>query len=191
MEFKKIAIIPALNEIENKDILMLLNKPVIAYTIEAAIKSKKFDKIIIKTDSLVYKNIAEKYDIEVIGSTEKIINQDSIDYAVFLQTTSPFRDEKHIIESIEIFEKEYNNIDSLVSVTNKEVNGAIFIEKIGKNIEKNKVIEYLMNMEDSIEINSELNFRIAQTILILRKKYELSLNLISDKIEYDNIYSQV
>ncbi|EGF8900344.1 cytidylyltransferase domain-containing protein, partial [Escherichia coli] len=64
MSLKKIAIIPARSGskgLPNKNILMLLDRPLIAYTIEAAISSNIFDKIIVSTDSLEYKYIAEKY----------------------------------------------------------------------------------------------------------------------------------
>ncbi|HAW8522725.1 TPA: acylneuraminate cytidylyltransferase, partial [Escherichia coli] len=68
MSLKKIAIIPARSGskgLPNKNILMLLDRPLIAYTIEAAISSNIFDKIIVSTDSLEYKYIAEKYGAEV------------------------------------------------------------------------------------------------------------------------------
>ena len=51
---KKIAIIPARSGskgLPNKNILMLFDKPLIAYTIEAAIKSELFEKVIVSTDS--------------------------------------------------------------------------------------------------------------------------------------------
>ncbi|EFC0251583.1 acylneuraminate cytidylyltransferase, partial [Escherichia coli] len=54
MSLKKIAIIPARSGskgLPNKNILMLLDRPLIAYTIEAAISSNIFDKIIVSTDS--------------------------------------------------------------------------------------------------------------------------------------------
>mgnify|MGYP000943858633 FL=1 len=46
---KKIAIIPARSGskgLPNKNILMLGNKPLIAYTIEAALKSKEFENLL-------------------------------------------------------------------------------------------------------------------------------------------------
>ena len=47
---KKIAIIPARSGSKgfpNKNILMLGNKPLIAYTIEAALKSNEFERVIV------------------------------------------------------------------------------------------------------------------------------------------------
>ena len=51
---KKIAIIPARSGskgLPNKNILNLYGKPLIAWTIEAAVKSNQFERIILSTDS--------------------------------------------------------------------------------------------------------------------------------------------
>lgn len=134
---KKIAIIPARSGskgLVNKNILMLLDKPILAYTIEAAIQSEKFIKVIVSTDSLEYKEIAEKYGAEVVMRGEKLSNDSATsymvikdvlekdlgveyDYFVLLQPTSPFRNYQHINESIEKFEKNISNYDFLVSMT--------------------------------------------------------------------------
>lgn len=46
---------------------MLLDKPLIAYTIKAAIDSNMFEKVIVTTDSIEYKEISEKYGAEVFA----------------------------------------------------------------------------------------------------------------------------
>lgn len=134
---KKIAIIPARSGskgLVNKNILMLLDKPILAYTIEAAIQSEKFIKVIVSTNSLEYKEIAEKYGAEVVMRGEELSNDSATsymvikdvlekdlgveyDYFVLLQPTSPFRNYQHINESIEKFEKNISNYDFLVSMT--------------------------------------------------------------------------
>lgn len=134
---KKIAIIPARSGskgLVNKNILMLLDKPILAYTIEAAIQSKKFVKVIVSTDSFEYKEIAEKYGAEVVMRGEELSNDNATsymvikdvlernlgveyDYFMLLQPTSPFRNYQHINESIEKFEKNIENFDFLVSMT--------------------------------------------------------------------------
>ena len=56
---KIIALIPARSgsvRIKNKNILEINKHPLIAYTITSAIKSKLFSKIIVSTDSSLYKN---------------------------------------------------------------------------------------------------------------------------------------
>lgn len=152
MSLKKIAIIPARSGskgLPNKNILMLLDKPLIAYTIEAAIKSNEFQRVIVSTDSLEYKEISEKYGAEVILRDNYLSNDkatsfmviedvlkkikiENLDYFMLLQPTSPFRDEKHIVDSIKEFEKEYSNLDFLVSMTESS-KSADLIKRIGSD----------------------------------------------------------
>lgn len=152
MSLKKIAIIPARSGskgLPNKNILMLLDKPLIAYTIEAAIKSNEFQRVIVSTDSLEYKEISEKYGAEVILRDDYLSNDkatsfmviedilkkitiENLDYFMLLQPTSPFRAEKHIIDSIKDFEKEYSSLDFLVSMTESS-KSADLIKRIGND----------------------------------------------------------
>lgn len=221
---KKIAIIPARSGskgLPNKNILMLLDRPLIAYTIEAAISSNIFDKIIVSTDSLEYKYIAEKYGAEVILRTKELssdsatsfmVVQDVLekcpgyDYFVLLQPTSPFRNYKHIKNAVEQFENNHEAkflvsvvesdkssalikpIDNSLSLRNfdcdfstyrrqnkKEYcpNGAIFIGYVSNYLRQKHFfgadsIAYIMNKEDSIDIDDQLDFELA--ILIQTKK---------------------
>lgn len=57
MRTKIIAIIPARSGskgLRNKNALMLIDKPLLAYTIEAALQSEMFEKVIVTTDSEQY-----------------------------------------------------------------------------------------------------------------------------------------
>ncbi|EKH3304541.1 acylneuraminate cytidylyltransferase, partial [Salmonella enterica] len=85
MSLKKIAIIPARSGskgLPNKNILMLLDRPLIAYTIEAAINSDVFDRVVVSTDSLEYKSIAEKYGAEVIMRPEALSSDSATSFMV-------------------------------------------------------------------------------------------------------------
>ena len=115
---RKIAIIPARSGskgLPNKNILELNGKPLIAYSIEAALQSKCFERVIVSTDSKEYGKISEKYGAEVIyGSKEASsdtastydalkevftkIETNNIDYFVLLQPTSPLRNVNHVKE---------------------------------------------------------------------------------------------
>ncbi|QKJ87771.1 3-deoxy-manno-octulosonate cytidylyltransferase [Paramixta manurensis] len=130
----KIAIIPARSGskgLPNKNILRLLDKPLIAYTIEAACRAAIFERVIVTTDSLEYKFIAEKYGAEVIMRNEALSSDKAssfmviedvlskvvgYNYFVLLQPTSPFRHEMHILQAIELFESSAK-ANFLVSVT--------------------------------------------------------------------------
>ncbi len=65
---KNIAIIPARSGskgLKDKNIIDLAGKPLMAYTIEAALKSKCFDTVMVSTDSKKYAKIAMEYGAEV------------------------------------------------------------------------------------------------------------------------------
>ncbi len=133
---KKIAVIPARSGskgLPNKNILNLCGKPLIAWTIEATIKSNCFEKVVVSTDSKEYGEISERYGAEVIYRSQEtasdtastydvlkelfsIIDTTGYDYFVLLQPTSPLRTEKHILEAIELFEKNFKTKNTLVSV---------------------------------------------------------------------------
>ena len=136
---KKIAIIPARSGskgLKDKNIIDVCGKPLIAYSIEAAIESDQFDRIIVSTDSEKYGMISEKYGADVIYRGEKLSNdtattymviedmlnkiEDNIDYFVLLQPTSPMRTKQNIVDAIKLFETNYDRFDYLVSVKEAE-----------------------------------------------------------------------
>lgn len=137
---KKIAIIPARSGskgLKDKNIIDLCGKPLIAYSIEAALQTCAFDRVIVSTDSEHYADIAREYGAEVMMRGEKLSDDkattfmvledilknrltESIDYFVLLQPTSPLRNFKHIKEAITKFESKYNDFDFLVSMKESE-----------------------------------------------------------------------
>ena len=144
----KIAIIPARSGskgLKNKNILDICGKPMIAYSIEAAMKTNIFDRVIVSTDSKEYGRIAEEYGAEVIYRDERLSNdcattymvvedvisriKNEIDYFVLLQPTSPLRDSNHILNACRLFEKNINKFDFLVSVKEAKCS-SILIKKI-------------------------------------------------------------
>ena len=65
---KNIAIIPARSGskgLKDKNIRLLNGKPLLAYTIEAAIDSGCYDTVMVSTDSEKYADIAREYGAEV------------------------------------------------------------------------------------------------------------------------------
>jgi N-acylneuraminate cytidylyltransferase len=74
-----ICIIPARGgskRIKNKNIIDFFGKPLISYSINVAIQSKLFDKIIVSTDSPKISNIAKKYGAEVPFLRSKKLSND-------------------------------------------------------------------------------------------------------------------
>jgi pseudaminic acid cytidylyltransferase len=65
---KKLAIIPARGgskRILRKNIKFFLGKPIIAYSIEAALKSNLFDEVMVSTDDEEIREVALKYGAKV------------------------------------------------------------------------------------------------------------------------------
>ncbi len=120
-----LAFIPARSgskRIPKKNIKLLKGKPLIAYTIEAAKKSKYINRIVVSTDSEEIADIAKQFDAEVpflrpdsiskAESTEMeffihaldwfVKNENYIpDLIVLLYPTSPFRKAESIDKAIE------------------------------------------------------------------------------------------
>ncbi len=130
---KKIAIIPARSGskgLKNKNIKLLNDKPLIAYTIEAAIKAEIFDEIMVSTDSSEYAEIAKKYGANVpYLRTEELSNDSASSWDVvknvlnyyktqgqefevvtLLQPTSPLRTSEDIVNGFETFKSNKANL---------------------------------------------------------------------------------
>ncbi|MCQ2022244.1 cytidylyltransferase domain-containing protein [Clostridium butyricum] len=137
MNKKIVAIIPARSGskgIIDKNIREIDGKPLIAYTIEAAKKSRVFTDILVSTDSNKYKQISEEYGAWVpFLRSEKLAQDDTptndviedvlirlknmggnYDSFMILQPTSPLRDEEDIRNAVKLFEeKEANSVVSM------------------------------------------------------------------------------
>ena len=124
MNEKIIAIIPARSgskRIPQKNIKKFHGKPLIAYSIKAAIKAKIFDEIIVSTDDDKIASIAQEFGASVPFTRPKELSNDFattdmvVDHAIkFLQergekikfvctiyATAPLLDEKYLIEGFE------------------------------------------------------------------------------------------
>ena len=64
--------------LENKNILEIRGKPVIGYTIEAALESKLLSKLVVSTDcSLISSVVRNNYQVEVIDRPAELAKDDS------------------------------------------------------------------------------------------------------------------
>ena len=137
-----LAIIPARGgskRLPRKNVLDLNGKPLIAWSIEAGLKSNYIDEVMVTTDDDEIIDISKKFGANVPFKRPEKLADDyatrpevikhaiefyqnelgkQFDYLVFLQPTSPLRDEKDIDNAIEfMFEK---NGDAVVSVCELE-----------------------------------------------------------------------
>jgi len=149
-----IALIPARGGskgLPNKNIKLLNGKPLIAYTIEAALQAKEISRVIVSTDYENIKEVALEYGAEVPFLRPDSLATDSsssldvfrytinrleeegnivINNFVVLQPTSPLRTSKHIEEAIVLFkEKEAKAVVSYC----KEYHSIFWHKKIDHN----------------------------------------------------------
>lgn len=134
---KILAIIPARGGskgVPRKNVRLLGNKPLIEYSIDAAIESNVFEKIVVSTDDEEIAIAAEiagckppfirptelaqddSTSISVVLHAINFFEQQNIffDAVCLLQPTSPFREKGFINKAINVFKE--TNSDSLISV---------------------------------------------------------------------------
>ena len=130
---KVIAIIPARKGrkgVPSKNSKLIAGKPLIAWTIEAALDSKFIDEILVSTNCLTVKKIVEGYGLQVPGLRPDYLSEDETpsssvilfelenkgqyDVICMLQPTSPLRTSMDIDASFEIYNRSDENV--LVSV---------------------------------------------------------------------------
>jgi len=133
-----IAVIPARGgskRIPRKNIKNFLGKPIIAYSIKAALNSGLFDKVIVSTDDKEIAEVAKKYGAEVPYIRPSNISDDytgtnavvrhaiqwffeqgeTVEYACCIYATAPFLQPKYIQEGFNNIQK--GGLDFSFSVT--------------------------------------------------------------------------
>lgn len=223
-----LAIIPARGGskgVPRKNVKDLCGKPLIAWTIEEALKSKYIDRLIVSTEDDEIAEISKKYGAEVPFVRPKELAEDTSkaidtyiytvnklrydfkyrpDIILILQATSPFRKTKHIDEALNLFiNKQADSVISVMEIDNypewlkkitqegklidyidstknylnrQEIdeyyvpNGAIYIFKTEiitnlKTYYTDDTYAYIMQKEESIDIDTKFDFKIAQLIL--------------------------
>lgn len=132
-----IALIPARGGskgLPGKNLKLLNGKPLIAYTIEAALQSKCIDRVIVSTDDQEIAEVAKEWGAEIPFMRPDFLASDTahavdvykytlnkleelsgnqVDEFIVLQPTSPLRNSNHIDEAIELFQ--IKNADSVIS----------------------------------------------------------------------------
>lgn len=140
-EFSILALIPARGGskgLPNKNILECAGKPLIEWTISAALNVSLIDDVLVSTDSVDIATVAKRAGASVpFLRPDELATDDSsmldsvkhaweshrdakgrpFDYLVLLQPTSPLRTSAHIYDAIDFyFENRQSNDDTLASV---------------------------------------------------------------------------
>lgn len=218
-----VAIIPARGgskRLPRKNVLELSGKPLIVYSIEAGLKSKYINKVLVSSDDQEILDISNKHGSDILkrpsflasdfsttydAVKHAIDNLERYDYLVVLQPTSPLRTMKHINEAIELLylkkadavisvcEMEHsplwsNTLNEHLDMTNFinedimnkrsqdldkyfRLNGAIYICKVDRFLKEkslfinNNIYAYIMKKSESIDIDEEIDFKIAEFLI--------------------------
>jgi pseudaminic acid cytidylyltransferase len=194
---KPICIIPARagsKRIKNKNIKKFNNKPIIYYSIKAALKSNCFEKVIVSTDSLKIKKISEKLGATVPFirpkhlSTDKCPTRPVIKHALsnfistnykpeficFMTATAPLINYRDIIESFKLIKK--NNVNFVVSINrfSYPIQRSLIIDKKGfLNMWKKKFANYRSQDLNTFYHDSG-HFCWASSNAILKEKFTFS-----------------
>lgn len=222
-----IALIPARGGskgILKKNIIDLRGKPLLWYTIHAALNSKLIDEVYITTDDNEIAKISSKYCNNIIKRPEELAKDDSptlpvllhaletiekidqVNKIVVLQPTSPLRQSFHIDEAICSYNKEYSSVVSVCVADHSPYKmysfddghlkdfiskkwrgkprqsipevyretGAIYVTTI-ETLKSGSIIgdnpkPYIMQYEDSIDIDNKNDLLIAEMFLRERLK---------------------
>ncbi|XQY91546.1 cytidylyltransferase domain-containing protein [Metabacillus sp. HB246100] len=229
-----VAIIPARGGskgLPKKNIKILAGKPLIAHTIDVAIKCKYIDRVLVSTDDIEIANISKAYGAEVPflrpenlatdeATTIDVLrhaiefledNMTDIKHVVLLQPTSPLRSVEDLNHALEKYTKKSDGValisvceaqshpyllktidcDMLIDFVDKqqtvtrrqdlpivyEINGGIYVcpkENILKGyIYTDPATPFIMNKENSVDIDDEVDFLLAEAILKKRSESDV------------------
>lgn len=225
---KYLALIPARGGskgVSKKNIVPLAGKPLITYTIEAALQSQYRLRVVVSTDDEEIAKIAQSAGAEIPFLRPAALARDETptfpvvqhalqwleqhecyqpELVVLLQPTSPLRRAKHIDQALELLLS--SKADSVVSLCEAEhspywmkkvdaegrvrpfikieeeytrrqdlpkvyrLNGAIVVTRSEIIMKENRMLgddtrAYIMKQEDSIDIDTELDFKLAELII--------------------------
>ena len=166
--------------IKNKNIKIFNKKPLLSWTLEAAIKSKVFNRIILSTDSKKIATVGKRFNIEIPGLRPKQLS---------LSSSNQFDTHKYIFDKLNI-----NDSNSIVCVLNNNpfINKNYIIKSF-KIFQKNK---FKNLVTDCIKVNGDYVFlkqckkKFNKIHYIFKKKFlKLKLNRQELKSYYVNIFN--
>jgi CMP-N,N'-diacetyllegionaminic acid synthase len=182
----------------NKNILKINNKPLILYTVDLAIKSGFFDRIILSTDSKKIINLCSKKKIEcffirnpalssdksskilairdAVQKSEKYFNE-SCNYVCDLDVTSPLRNIKDITNSFKKFKR--GNFDNLFTVNMSRKNPYFNMIELNKNKEVQLVKK--VNKKISCRQDAPIVYEINPSIYFWKKEILFKNNFLFRK----------
>lgn len=196
-----LAIIPARSGskgLKDKNIRLLVDKPLIAYSIAAAQDSCLFSRIMLSTDSFQYANIAKEYGAEVPFLRSQTTSSDSanswdvvkevlneylkmgikFDTICLLQPTSPLRQSADIIAGYKEFEaKSADAITAVCAMEHSPLWSMLLPEDLSLE-------EFRTNMRTVPRQMLKTYYRINGALYIRKVEYKDDRIVILDKREF-------
>ena len=180
-----------------KNILELKGKPLIAWTIEAGLKSRYLDKVIVSSDDNEILSVADNYGADTLKRPEYLASDtatsfdaikhvlectDDFDYVVLLQPTSPLRNNYHIDEAIELLGEK--RADAIISVCEVD-HSPLWSNKLPAN---GSLEGFLTKEANNRSQELDKYYRLNGAIYICEEERMLKENTLFIK---DNIYAYI
>lgn len=189
---KNLAIIPARSGskgLKNKNVRLLGGKPLLAYSVEAALESGMFSEVMVSTDSSQYAQVARCAGAEVPWLREAALSSDSagswevvqseleryaksgflFDTVCLLQPTSPLRTAEDIKASYLLLEE--RSAQAVTSVC--EVEHPIqFVTSLDESLSLSSLRSNLMEFDSLRRQDMPRSYRLNGAIYIRRISYE-------------------
>ena len=212
---KTLAIIPARSGskgIKDKNIQLLGNLPLIAYSIQAAKNSGIFDKILVSTDSKYYADIAKNYGadvpflrsaknsndtatsiaciLEVLECYAKI--KTFFDIVVLLQPTSPFRTATDIKNAFSLFKKcDFQGLCSVHPATDNPLLLREFSAPYLENILKESSTKRRQDFKTYYKVNGAIYINLTKEITPNTSLNDNPIGFIMDPLNAIDIDSHI
>jgi len=147
------AMIPARfgsKRLQMKNLALINGKPMISYAIKAAVDSGVFSKVVVNSEHEIFHKIADRYGVgfykrpndlaSSIAKSDDVVadfmrNHKKADILVWVNPTSPLQTSKEVQKIVEYFLD--NNLDSLITVENKQVHTLFDGIPINYNVNEN------------------------------------------------------
>ena len=211
-----LAVIPARSGskgLVNKNILNFNKKPLIAWTIEAALKSKYLDEVFVNSDCKKILKISYKYGANIpfvrpkklsgdttiamdviLHSIKKINKEKKYKYILWLQPTSPLRNNLDIDNMIEEYFKRKYKIILSAKKSENPIDWTLKIQKDYKikNYKNYSNIKNRQDYQNSFIPNGAMYFSDIQYLIKKRSFYTDSTTLfempVERSIDIDNLF---
>mgnify|MGYP006088174713 FL=1 len=200
-----IAIIPARlgsKRLPGKNVKLFFKKPILSYSIDAAKKTKLFDKIIVSTDSKKIKKIAENFGAEVPFIRPKKYSDDFshfnesvihaikwfnnkkiiLDNVCCIYPTSPLLNYKEIIKGFKLLKKTKSYVFSGCEFRSPPQRGFFFQSKKLSLLNKSNYNKRSQNLEKIFHDAGQFYWAKSKTWLKEKKIFNKNSNII--EIDY-------